>query len=50
MNRVGNNIFENYWGNVIVDHFDNKRKKYVGYNTNGNRKEYIDYTYQNTNN
>ena len=50
MNRVGNNIFENYWGNVIVDHFDNKRKKYVGYNTNGDRKEYIDYTYQNTNN
>ena len=50
MNRVGNNIFENYWGNVIVDHFDNKRKKYVGYNTNGDRKEYVDYTYQNTNN
>ena len=50
MNRVGGNKFENYWGNIIVNYLDNKRMNYVGYVTNDQRKEYINYTYENTNN
>ena len=50
MNKTNGYLFENYWGNVIVDHSDGKRKKYVGYNRNGDRKDYVDYTYENDNN
>ena len=50
MNKTNGYLFENYWGNIIVDHTDGKRKKYVGYNRNGDRKDYVDYTYENDNN
>ena len=50
MNKTNGYLFENYWGNIIVDHHDGKRKKYVGYNRNGDRKDYVDYTYENDNN
>ena len=50
MNREGNNKFENYWGNIIVNYIDNKRMNYVGFVTNNDKKEFIDYTYENTNN
>ena len=45
-----NNKFENYWGNIIVNYIDNKRMNYVGFVTNNDKKEFIDYTYENTNN
>lgn len=50
MNRTGNNKFENYWGNIIVNYLDNKRMNYVGFITNNDKKEFVNYTYENTNN
>ena len=47
MNREGGNKYENYWGNIIVNYLDNKRMNYVGYVTNDQKKEYVNYTYDN---
>ena len=44
MNREGNNRYENYWGNIIVNYLDNKRMNYVGIVNNNDKKEYINYT------
>ena len=50
MNRTNGNLYENYWGNIIVNYIDNKRMNYVGFGTNEGKKEYVHYTYENTNN
>ena len=50
MNKENGNKYENYWGNIIVNYLDNKRMNYVGYITNDKKDEYINYTYENTNN
>ena len=50
MNREGGNKYENYWGNIIVNYLDNKRMNYVGYINNNDKKEFVNYTYENTNN
>ena len=50
MNREGGNKYENYWGNIIVNYLDNKRMNYVGFINNNEKKEFVDYTYENTNN
>ena len=50
MNREGGNKYENYWGNIIVNYLDNKRMNYVGYINNNDKKEFVDYTYENNNN
>ena len=50
MNREGGNKYENYWGNIFVNYLDNKRMNYVGYINNNEKKEFVNYTYENTNN
>ena len=34
MNKENENKFENYWGNIIVNYLDSKRKNYIGYINN----------------
>ena len=50
MNKENGNKYENYWGNIIVNYLDNKRMNYVGYINNDKKDEYVNYTYENTNN
>ena len=50
MNKENGNKYENYWGNIIVNYLDNKRMNYVGYVNNDKKDEYVNYTYENTNN
>ena len=50
MNKENGNKYENYWGNIIINYLDNKRMNYVGYINNNRKDEYINYTYENTNN
>jgi hypothetical protein len=44
MNKEGGNKYENYWGNIIVNYLENKRMNYVGYISNNDKTEFVNYS------